>query len=396
MQLVILSTVSFMYVYFHGIVLLLEKSPCDSKSVSSLGSCDSDQPSLKSLDIPLQAATDVIQCQADTDNASSDWRLAEPAVDISQLVSDDLSNCCPTSKEVLNDSDVALNVTGMESSCWTVTDVPQTDVLRTASSFINADCISDKNDGSRNTSETSTSVYDHALLDCNTSQLLGDYVEAVIPLQNCIPKDSTANSEGCAATGLQSASSLKISKFPDAVEGHSGAISVRLGKSIDSAFKSRGVKPTIMSPSDDFQSIYASGNISQTSSFTTHEVILSMPESTHGYQDLASIDAWLEFPVPEKSTALSLCVSRRTVWYIDKTERLYYSSLKGPGLSWNTDSQPAEQISCSPSGFIIWRVYRGSAYSAIGRITAKSPAGTEWREVAREVAYVAADDSVVW
>jgi len=390
-------------VYSCEIVFLLDILPSDSKSISSLGSCDSGQL-LKSLEISQQAATDAIRCSgssADTDNVSRacDWRVPEPTSDISALVSNDLFSSSPKSTEGLfqNDSDLASDTTKMESSCRTTTDVLQIDVPQTMSIFNNAKSMSDRNDGSQNTVETTASVYDHALSDCNTNQLLEDYVKAVVPLQNFVPNESFTILEGYAAIGLQNSSSLNMNKLSDAVEDRSDAVNMELCVSIDSAFKSRCVKPTIMSPSEDFQSIYSSCSKSQTSSPTTCKAFQSMPpESTHSYHDSDNMDAWLEFLLPEKSTAQSLCVSRRTVWYVDITERLYYSSLKGPGLSWNTDSQPAEQISCSPSGFIIWRVYRGSAFSAIGRITGKYPAGTEWREVAREVAYVAADDSVVW
>jgi len=330
---------------------MLEKlPPCDSKSVSSLESYDSDQL-LKSFDVPHQASTAAIPCS---------------------------SSCA--------DSDTS----GMEWLCHT-----NTDSLQTASSFSSCNSTSDKNDSSQqNTSETAMYVHDRAQLDCNTSLLLEDFVEDVMPLRNCVPKDLITSSEGCAADDLQNRSSLNAGKLSVSAANHSGAISSGLRVSIASALKSECAKFTILSPSEDFRSIYASDSNSEASLDTTP--LQSKPEPTHSYQDPDSADAWLEFPVPDKSLALSLCVSQRTVWYVDKTERLYYSSLQGPGLVWLTDSQPAEQISCSPSGYIVWRVYHGSAFSAVGRITGKSPAGTEWREVAREVAYVAADDSVVW
>jgi len=401
MHLVVLATVSYVFMYICEIVLL-EKLVCDSKSVSSLESCDSDRP-MKSSDVPQQAASPCINCHnscADTDNASTpcDVRESESDSNMPALVSSNLSSCSPRLKEGLlwNDSNLESSTSRMESSCHITTDSLQTDVLQTSSNFNSANSLSNKNDSSQNVSQTATYVCDHALSDCNATQLLEDFVEAVTPVQNCVPKGSVTSSEGCAAIGLQNKSSLNATKWSDTVEDHSGAASLGLCVSIDSAFKSQDVKHTILSPSEDFQSIYASNSNLQVSLSTTHDALMFRPEPTHSYQEPDSIDAWLEFPVPEKSTALSLSVSRQNVWYVDKTEHLYYSSLKGPGLSWSTDSQPAEQISCSPSGFIIWRVYRGSAFSAVGRITGKSPAGIEWREVAREVAYVAADDSVVW
>jgi len=77
-------------------------------------------------------------------------------------------------------------------------------------------------------------------------------------------------------------------------------------------------------------------------------------------------------------------------------DRLYYSSLAGTGLRWTALDQPASHITTSPSGFIVWRLHHSSAFTAVGKLMAKSPAGSEWREVARDVAHVAADDHVVW
>ena len=384
-------------------IVFSEKLPCDCKSVSSLESYDSDQP-LKSSDVPEQTATTATRCSsscAETGNARSphDLRAAEPTSDMPTLVSDDLSSFSLRLKLDLlpNDSNLASDTARMESSCGTNTDAPKTHVLQTESSFNSINSASGRNDTSRITNEIVRSVYDHVLPDCNATQLLEDFVEFAMPVQNSASKDPVTRLQGCAAaTGLENRSSLNTSRLSNMVEDHNGAVGLALCISTDSAFKFRDVKPTLLSPAEDFRSIYTSSSNSQTSSADTHEALQFKPNPAHSYQDSDSIDAWLEFPVPEKSAALSVSVSRRTVWYVDITERLYYSSLKGPGLSWIADSQPAQQISSSPSGFIVWRVYRGSAFSAVGRITGKSPAGTEWREVAREVAYVAADDNVVW
>jgi len=202
--------------------------------------------------------------------------------------------------------------------------------------------------------------------------------------------------EDSADADFQNSRSLVADSAYNAVKDYSGVVDLGLHVSVDSALDSKRVTATILSPSEDFRSIYASNSGSLTTSATAGGTSVSEPETVHSFPDLDSVDAWLEFPLPGKSTALSLCVSRRAAWYVDKAQRLYCSSLKGPGLCWNAVDQAAEQISCSPSGCIVWRVYRGSAFSAVGKINVKFPSGTEWREVAREVAYVAVDDTVVW
>jgi len=352
-----------------------------------LESCSGDQL-LKSQDISsLSRPTAILRCSScctntDSAGASCEVRLHKSTSDMPALCSCDFSGRSPKSKEGFLRTDVnsAPETTGLELSCYNT-------VHTRGETLLSADTCSltDRNVDTQNTTELADS-----LLNCDTK----DTVKAQANIQNRVP-DNLLTSLG-SSPDISSQNGQTSLNTSGAVNDRSGAVNLGLHVSVDSALKSNDFMATIMSPSEDFQSIYASNSNSLPTSAIADRTFISEPETTHSYPDSDSIDAWLEFPLPGKSTALSLSVSRRNAWYIDKAENLYCSSLKGPGLSWKSVDQPTQQISCSPSGSIVWRVYRGSAFSAVGKVSGKSPASTEWREVAREVAYVAVDDNVVW
>lgn len=379
------------FLTMHEIVFLVEKLPSDFTSVSSLVSYNSDQPLKSANDPSLLKPTSSnhyrSSYEADTVNAR-DVSARVPA-----LLPCDSSRFSPKLKADFlgNDSSMASNPACSELSCTMDTGIRHTcsEILQSPSSSSSSISQPDKSAGAQGTSEMAA-----AISDCAIIVSLKDCVKA----PNCVPENPVTSSDSGIDAELQNSLSLSANDASDAVKNCGRAVNSGLRVSINSnsALDSNGTTATVLSPSEDFRSIYASNDHPLATSPVTGETFISESETTHSYPDSDSIDAWLEFPRPGKSAVLSLCVSRRTAWYVDKAERLYCSSLKGPGLSWNTVDQPAQQISCSPSGFIIWRVYSGSAFSAVGRISGKSAAGIEWREVARDVAYVSADNNVVW
>jgi len=348
-------------------VTLAEKLPNGSRSSSSLESYGADHPlslcdSAVALKSPATAAGHT--SRSNTPSARGPPNLR---------VDDNVSVCCDLAAEVkgsLLDIDNNMATGALQASV---------DTLLIASDCDSANCLPDKNAGAHNTSET-------ALSNSENTQKLENSVE--VSVMNPVTGSQSNNEDSYFHDSL----SLNTTDAWDT----SGAVRLGLRVSVDTAVPSQGFTATVTSPSEDFQSIYASNVSRLTATVVTDGAPASEPQTTDSDPDSDSMDAWLEFPAPGKPPAQSLCVSRRTAWYVDKADRLYFSSLKGPGLSWIGVNQSAQHVSCSPSGYIVWTVYRGSAYSAVGRITGKSPAGTEWREVAREVAYVAADDNVVW
>lgn len=104
-------------------------------------------------------------------------------------------------------------------------------------------------------------------------------------------------------------------------------------------------------------------------------------------------DAWSTFAAP--GNVQSLSISEKHVWIVDRNDRLHYSWLGGQGLRWKQCQKHARQVAVSPSGFIVWRLHKGSAYAGTG-VSTRSPEGSKWVEVARGVAHIAVDNHVAW
>ena len=105
-------------------------------------------------------------------------------------------------------------------------------------------------------------------------------------------------------------------------------------------------------------------------------------------------NSWSEFTAPANIYSLSL--SSTHVWFTDKGETLYYSALGGvKGILWRKVREPANQISVSPSGHIVWRLYRGRVFAGT-KITQRRPEGLKWVEAVRDVAHISVDDHCAW
>ena len=115
----------------------------------------------------------------------------------------------------------------------------------------------------------------------------------------------------------------------------------------------------------------------------------------HGL-DAIHADTWSEFTMSDKfEGVLSLCMSERHLWVVDKHQVVTYSRTNKQQLNWRTVAEPAHQVAVSSSGAIVWRLYRGSVYVAL-QVTPTLPVGAKWTEVVREVKHIAVDDTVAW
>ncbi len=123
--------------------------------------------------------------------------------------------------------------------------------------------------------------------------------------------------------------------------------------------------------------------------------LINKESDKHTMDDLTQklSDSWTEFLCP--GNLQSIDISQHHIWCVDKSERLYHSHLSGAGLKWRKVDEAARQIAVSPSGGIVWRLHRGSAYAGT-MITARAPAGMKWVEAARDVSYIAVDDNMAW
>ena len=117
-------------------------------------------------------------------------------------------------------------------------------------------------------------------------------------------------------------------------------------------------------------------------------------ETAEVFDSGSSLDAWTSYSVPD--ILISLCVSNRHVWLIDYNEKLHFSRVDGSSLRWHSVQQSAQQVSVSPSGRIVWVMYRGMLYAAT-KISSRMPAGSKWEDFVQSgVAYMSVDDSCGW
>ena len=105
-------------------------------------------------------------------------------------------------------------------------------------------------------------------------------------------------------------------------------------------------------------------------------------------------NSWSEITAP--ANIYSLAVSDHHVWFTDKSENIYYSSLQGAkGIVWRKATGYASQISVSPSGSIVWRLHKGVVHAGT-KISTRHPEGLKWVEAVREVQYITVFNNCAW
>ena len=104
-------------------------------------------------------------------------------------------------------------------------------------------------------------------------------------------------------------------------------------------------------------------------------------------------DSWVEFKAPANVCSMSL--TNRHIWFVDRKQRLFYSSLSEPVLEWKALSGSANQIAVSPNGWIMWKLHNNMIHVATG-VSAGNPSIKDWKVIAREVAYISVDDNMAW
>jgi len=120
----------------------------------------------------------------------------------------------------------------------------------------------------------------------------------------------------------------------------------------------------------------------------------SISHAVSGTRQSVVVNNWLQLPAPANIRSLS--VSSRHVWCVDMSGQLLYSQLSGPGLRWFVvTTAPAQQVSVSPSGSLVWRLDGNLVYAA-RNVTARQPWGNKWAAVARGVTWISVDNHVAW
>ncbi|XP_067682961.1 tectonin beta-propeller repeat-containing protein 2-like [Haliotis asinina] len=105
-------------------------------------------------------------------------------------------------------------------------------------------------------------------------------------------------------------------------------------------------------------------------------------------------NSWSEIITP--TNVYSLVVSETHIWFTDKSENIYYSSLNGvKGVVWRKASGQAKQIAVSSSGSIVWRLQKTTVYAGT-KLSSRRPEGLKWVEAVKDVSYISVDDNCAW
>lgn len=106
-------------------------------------------------------------------------------------------------------------------------------------------------------------------------------------------------------------------------------------------------------------------------------------------------DIWIVTPsCPSKLGVKRIAATDKILWAMDSRGSTYWYSLDNG--QWHTEKQSMEHISSSPSGSVLWGVYKGQPYVRLG-ITESMPQGKSWQKVDHElVKLLAVGESCVW
>lgn len=99
-------------------------------------------------------------------------------------------------------------------------------------------------------------------------------------------------------------------------------------------------------------------------------------------------------PCPSRLGAKRMATTGRILWVMDSKGTTYWYSPTND--QWHTEKQNMEYISSSPSGSVVWGLYKGQPYTRKG-ITKNLPQGQSWHKVGHELMkLIAVGESCVW
>ena len=111
-------------------------------------------------------------------------------------------------------------------------------------------------------------------------------------------------------------------------------------------------------------------------------------------------DIWVPVPHPSRNPLQSVCMSEQLLWVVDSRGTVYHTTTESKGRDWQGTEKPMNEIASSPSGKIVWGIFRQNAYARLG--IGMNPAGRVWRNVtkntplAHKIKQIAADETGVW
>lgn len=111
-------------------------------------------------------------------------------------------------------------------------------------------------------------------------------------------------------------------------------------------------------------------------------------------------DIWVTVPHPCRGHVQSICLSDHLLWLVDSRNMVYCTEINTKGKKWELIKHPMQQVSSSPTGNVVWGVYRQNAYIRLG--LELSVLGHIWKNttknssLAQKIKWVCADDTGVW
>ena len=131
------------------------------------------------------------------------------------------------------------------------------------------------------------------------------------------------------------------------------------------------------------------------------------PESAESFyeedpqeESLPEADIWVTVPHPCRGHIQNVCLSDQLLWLVDSRNMVYCTSVNSKGRKWELIKRPMNQVTSSPSGHIVWGLYRQNAYIRLG--LGLSVVGETWKNItkttslAQKIKYVCADETGVW
>ncbi|XP_013385306.1 tectonin beta-propeller repeat-containing protein 2-like isoform X1 [Lingula anatina] len=104
-------------------------------------------------------------------------------------------------------------------------------------------------------------------------------------------------------------------------------------------------------------------------------------------------ESWTECTL--QGNLQDLTVSSKHVWYVDRSDRIFWAPINEHGLPWKQLDVKANQLAVSPNGLIVWRLFNGVVFAGT-KISTKNPGGQKWVEALRDVTRISVDDTSAW
>lgn len=102
---------------------------------------------------------------------------------------------------------------------------------------------------------------------------------------------------------------------------------------------------------------------------------------------------WAQVKGPGPVVSLAAC--NGYLCCVDSRDNVYYSRLMGREFTWRSGSRPMNRVALSPSGSVLWAIYKEKLYAARSPLS-NEPLAMGWDEVAMNVVSVSVTEATAW